>query len=342
MSHSNDRLPIASPADLLTAVPYLLGFHPTDSLVIVGLAGTRVAVASRTDLPAPADITTWTHEIAPSQIRMLANAAATRAIAVGYGPAATVTPVMDAIIPQLTAAGIDVFDALRVTGGRYFSYLCDNPACCPTDGMLFDPHHSDVAMHAIVAGCHALPDRAALVASIAPTTGPARTAVTRATAHARARRRTLIRDQGRDGLIRAGEEAVHATFARYADEQVLTDDELAWLTVLLTVPMIRDAAWRATDSLPWHAALWSDITRRAHTPLAAPPASLLAFAAWRRGEGALASVAVDRALAADPGYTLAHLIDQALRAGLPPSVLDGWPQLAHNSDPHSPLGDTDA
>ncbi|MEV0157711.1 DUF4192 family protein [Micromonospora sp. NPDC050686] len=113
--------------------------------------------------------------------------------------------------------------------------------------------------------------------------------------------------------------------ARYADEQTLTDDELAWLTVLLPAPAIRDAAWRATDDQPWHTAMWADITRPAHPPLAAPPASLLAFAAWRRGEGALASVAVDRALAANPGYPLARLIDQALRAGLPPSVLDGWP-----------------
>ncbi|PSK63096.1 hypothetical protein B0E53_04965 [Micromonospora sp. MH33] len=72
--------------------------------------------------------------------------------------------------------------------------------------------------------------------------------------------------------------------------------------------------------------MWSDITRRAHPTLAAGPASLLAFAAWRCGNGALASVAVDRALAADPDYSLAHLIDQALRAGLPPSVLNGWPQ----------------
>ncbi|MFF4812775.1 DUF4192 domain-containing protein [Micromonospora chersina] len=324
-SPNNPRLPITSPADLLTAVPYLLGFHPTDSLVIVGLTGTRIAVASRADLPQPSQVAAWADDYILSQIRMLRNAAATRAIAVGYGPAATVTPAIDTVIPRLAATDIDVFDALRVTDGRYFSYLCQDPACCPTDGVPFDPQRSDITMHAIVAGCHALPDRAALVASIAPTTGDARVAVTRATAHARARRRTLISEAGRDGLIRAGEQAVRDMLARYADEQTLTDDELAWLTVLLPVPAIRDVAWQATDAQPWHVAMWTDITRRAHPPLVAPPASLLAFAAWRRGDGALASIAVDRALAANPAYSLAQLIDQALRAGLTPSVLDGWP-----------------
>lgn len=115
------------------------------------------------------------------------------------------------------------------------------------------------------------------------------------------------------------------TIARYANDQVLTDDELAWLTVLLPITPIRDAAWRATDDEPWHVAMWSDITRRAQPRLAAPPASLLAFAAWRSGNGALAGVAVDRALHANPTYSPAQLIDQALREGLPPSVLDEWP-----------------
>ncbi|MEV0430577.1 DUF4192 domain-containing protein [Micromonospora sp. NPDC050495] len=324
-----NRLPIGSPADLLTAVPYLLGFHPADSLVTVGVAGARVVVAGRADLPEPSGIATWIDGIADAKIRMLRHAAATRAIAIGYGPATTVTPAIDAITARLAAAGLDVLEALRVTDGRYFSYLCHNPACCPTDGTPVDPHRSDVTMHAIVAGCRALPDRAALVASVAPTSRAARVAVTRATARARARHRRLLATAGHDGLTRAGVEAVTAALARYRDEQALHDDELAWLTILLSDPLIRDHAWRASDD--WQLPMWTDITRRAHPPLAAAPASLLAFAAWRCGDGALASVALDRALAADPDYSLAHVINQALRAGLPPSLLDGWPRIGQPS-----------
>ena len=38
------------------------------------------------------------------------------------------------------------------------------------------------------------------------------------------------------------------------------------------------------------------------------PASLLAFTAWQCGEGALANVAIERALGADPAYSMALLL----------------------------------
>jgi hypothetical protein len=47
---------------------------------------------------------------------------------------------------------------------------------------------------------------------------------------------------------------------------------------------------------------------------------LLAFVAWQAGDGALASIAIERALDADPGYSMALLIADALHAGLPPSA----------------------
>lgn len=52
----------------------------------------------------------------------------------------------------------------------------------------------------------------------------------------------------------------------------------------------------------------------------APGLTLLAVLAWWEGDGARAGVLVDRALVADPDHRLAHLVDQALRAGMPP----GW------------------
>src|SRR3954469_25802867 len=41
---------ISGPAELLQAVPYLLGFHPTRSLVFVGLCDERLVVTARLDL----------------------------------------------------------------------------------------------------------------------------------------------------------------------------------------------------------------------------------------------------------------------------------------------------
>jgi len=52
----------------------------------------------------------------------------------------------------------------------------------------------------------------------------------------------------------------------------------------------------------------------------AAPAALLAFVAWQSGDGALANVALDRALADDPRYSMALLLRQVISAGAPPSM----------------------
>jgi hypothetical protein len=69
-----------------------------------------------------------------------------------------------------------------------------------------------------------------------------------------------------------------------------------------------------------HLRLWTDVVRRATPAYLPAPASLLAFTAWQSGEGALANIAIDRALAADPGYSLAQLLRDIMDAGVPPSA----------------------
>jgi hypothetical protein len=69
-----------------------------------------------------------------------------------------------------------------------------------------------------------------------------------------------------------------------------------------------------------HCRLWTDVLKGAASECAPAPASLLAFTAWQSGNGALAAVAVDRALAADPSYSMAHLLGSAIQAALPPAA----------------------
>jgi hypothetical protein len=69
-----------------------------------------------------------------------------------------------------------------------------------------------------------------------------------------------------------------------------------------------------------HLRLWTDVTRRAQPGYVAAPASLLAFVAWQSGDGALANVALDRALADEPRYSMAQLLRQVITAGTPPSL----------------------
>jgi hypothetical protein len=223
----------------------------------------------------------------------------------------------------LRAGGFRVDDLLRVADGRYWSYVCSNSACCDPRGTPCDSATGPVSTAALAAGAVAVPDRAALVASIAPIGGLTRVSMRQATDRARIQLAVETGVAVRD----AGETAVREAIARRRAGGSLSDDEVARLTVLLAVHDVRDFAWREITEPELHVALWTEVVRRAEYVLVAPPASLLAFAAWRGGQGALASVAVDRALRADPSYALAGLVGSALSHGISPSMLDNWPDL---------------
>ena len=83
---------------------------------------------------------------------------------------------------------------------------------------------------------------------------------------------------------------------------------------------VRDDAWARMEPKfrAAHQRLWTDVVRYAGERYVPAPASLLAFIAWQSGEGALANTAIERALAVDPDYSMAHLIGRAVDAGLPP------------------------
>ncbi len=44
---------LTSPHDLLAAIPFLIGYHPSDSLVLVAIKGDLVSMAMRIDYPRP-------------------------------------------------------------------------------------------------------------------------------------------------------------------------------------------------------------------------------------------------------------------------------------------------
>jgi Domain of unknown function (DUF4192) len=111
---------IGSPAEILAAVPYLLGFHPDHSLVVIGARPPRdrVHVTFRYDLPCPPE-PAYTREIAAHATAVLTREHATVAIVAGYGPGALVTPAAEALRARLAGAGIAVREVLRAEDGRY-------------------------------------------------------------------------------------------------------------------------------------------------------------------------------------------------------------------------------
>ncbi|HEX9030230.1 MAG TPA: DUF4192 domain-containing protein [Streptosporangiaceae bacterium] len=325
------RVRVGSADGVLAIVPHLLGFNPADSLVVLGIGGphARIRVTFRYDLPEPPD-SELAADIAAHAASVLARQALTIAVVIGYGRGAVVTPVVDVVIPALLEAGVIVHDVLRVEDRRYWSYVCGDPACCPPEGVPFDPAAHPAASALSEAGLTVRSDRAELAGTLAPAAESAQS-MARAVDRARRRAAQLIEDtiavSGACDVFQpvadAGRRSVRKAVARYRREGALTDhDEIAWLGLTLTDLRVRDDAWARMDPscTVAHLRLWTDLVRLLPAELVPAPAALLAFTAWQAGDGALASIAIERALDADPEYSMALLVAEALHAGLPPSA----------------------
>ncbi|RZU51064.1 uncharacterized protein DUF4192 [Krasilnikovia cinnamomea] len=334
-------LKVSSPAELIAAVPYLLGFHPADSVTVVAFRGPRVRFAARHDLPGPDQPADELRADADHVAEVVARQGVDGATVIGYGPAARVTPAVTRTAEALRRQGLVVHDELRVTDGRYWSYRCAEPECCPPEGLPCPPQNSAVAAAATYAGQVALPDRAALVDQVGSVAGAERVAMTAATARAQGRLADLmardLHDAGFARLVRhSGRTAVRAAERCYRSGRRPGDDDVAWLGVLLIHLPVRDYAWERIGTEPWRVAMWTDVLRRVEPQYLLAPACLLGFAAWRAGMGALARVAVDRALLRDPRYPMARLLEDVLDYALDPAAVRGWPRV---TDPDDPGGD---
>ena len=322
---------VTSPASLLAIVPHLLTFEPAKSLVLIGTAPPRaqIRVTLRYDLPDPPDPDT-AMEIARHATGVLRAQRIETAVAAGYGPGPLVTPVADALRERATETGLRITELLRAHDQRYWSYLCANPACCPPEGTPYDTDHPAAAAMA-ASGTPVLASREELAATLAPVTGPDAELMHQATQRAEEHALQLIERVARTGrraaarrlIAVAGVEAVTQVIAAYRrGDHIPAGHCAAWLTVVLQDLRVRDDAWCRMDPehCKEHVRLWTDITRLAQPGYVSAPAALLAFVAWQMGNGAVANVALDRALSDAPGYRMAQLLRQAIDAGAPPSL----------------------
>jgi hypothetical protein len=320
---------LGSAEALLAVVPSLLGFHPSQSLVVLGLSGPRdrVSLTFRYDLPGPED-DDLAADIAVHASEVLAREAMPAAVVVGYGPARAVDHAARLVVAALHDLGVEPRAVLRAEGGRYWSLTCPDLACCPSEGTPFDPCSHPAARLLAEAGLDALPDRAALARTLQPPPGTAK-ATRQATSRALRRLGRLVTAAERDGrdsaaaVAEAGIAALREAIGRYRSGAAISDrSQLAFLAVAVSNLRVRDDAWARMDPdhTSAHLRLWTDLVTGAAPEFVPAPAALLAFTAWQAGEGALANMAAERALAADPAYTMALLVTEAVQAGLPPSA----------------------
>lgn len=328
------RVHVRGRGDLVDIAPYLLGFHPVDSMVVIALPadGNAVCLTVRADL-ADARQDAYVDYVAA----LVAQAGGRRALLVVYGGAGGRPPgelpdqdVVALFGDAARVVQVEMLGAMYVAGGRWWSYdPCGNARCCPSAGVPVGGPTSALAAQAARAGMTALPDRAALVATLDPVEEEdERRALAAAVAAAERDMVDAVDAGGGIGPWRAEAVALlRAVLHRVADCDVpwLDPSVAARLLVGLSDTPVRDLAWSWTNELPSRCAtageLWRQLARRAPQPYDAPPLFLTAWAAWRGGGGAMTMVALERALAADPEYVPALLLESAIAQGMNPATV---------------------
>ena len=320
---------LADVGELAASLPQLLGFHPRESVVLVALTGadgSRVGLTVRADIPPPQHAASLAADLA-DRVRTGRPAGVVLAV-VSEAPDGDGLPHRDLVhdvVLAMTACAIPVREAVLVRAGRRWSYDCPDACCAPGGGIPLPGGVTELEVAAVATGVVVEPDRTALAARIAPGDRLARSSMASACAQVAVRCAEAVLDRGWDAVAAQSWAAVLGALARCRPGAAvrLTDSEVARVVWGLRDRTVRDRALELAlgQDAPATEQLWTECTRRAPAPLDAAPATLLAVSSWLRGDGAMAGIALDRALAAEPGYALARLLSQALDACVPPGDL---------------------
>lgn len=313
---------LSGPGEILAVLPSLCGFPPQESLVLLSLRGERrrLGLTARIDLPAPAGERAVAGMCAD---RMAADGASLVVVAV-FSEQSRRQDLVDAALAALDERGIGVLEALHVSGGRWTSYACTE-RCCPAEGTPLPaspPVLGLVQAEQVATGRVVLASRDELVRSLAP---PVLLDAAAAEQRLDQAAQALLRARAERGAVAARRstlEHVQGLLDRVAAGTPVGPVDAAVLAVGLTDVRARDAV--ATLMLTREDELLSllvQVARQVVAPEDAAVCTLVAWTAYARGDGALANVALDRALAGRPDYRLALLLRSCLDAGLPPDEI---------------------
>lgn len=304
---------LSSPPDLVAVVPHLVGFVPTESVVLLVLRGARrrVRVTLRLDLPQPRDVDRVARELVGRVRQLKADAVVALVYTEQPGTLAR-RDLVDALVRRCEEARLELTEALLVRGGRLWSYICSGP-CCPPEGIPLGQQVTGpvglVQAETALSGRSVLADRAALERTLAPPLGHP--------ALVKAFRGEARRPQGGAALLRKA----------LADSPRLlpySPHEAARLALALHDVQVRDqvATW-VLEEADGVLALLHQLARQTPPPWDAPVCTVLAWTAYASGDGGTANVALERALTTDPEYPLALLLREALEQLVPPAQIRG-------------------
>lgn len=294
---------ISSPRELLASIPHILGFQPSNSVVVIALDDDEVVAAVRADI----DV------VRIAMVEPLLGALGTtndgNLVVVYYANDYQSTEEWQVELSQVLT--LPVLDYLLVTQNHWKSLLCHDVECCPIDGHPLNSGTEIMDAFLVFNGSAPFRTREELVNSLMP---------------------NEVDETTRKSIEQSF--AVNPSSDPAAEHQWIVEllksanswsvEQLGRVCVALTDFHVRDAVLRSAYDNP---KLRSTLKIALHTNISmvpvefvAPSITVLAGCAWLDGNGVLANVAIARALEVDGSYSLAQLLDRALAHGVPPHV----------------------
>lgn len=299
---TRDPIVLRTLSDTALAAPFMLGYWPDRSAcVIVVDAEGRVLLIMRWQLDAP--------EVPPHlPLADQADAAAFHLVA--FGPPSSAGVACQAIAEDISARGIALGDiAFVVRDGEDIVVMSGTPSGTGGAIRLTPEVVADAGARWDLRGWAI--SRSEYVSDIA--TDPVLVDDVATLLPGSVVLDESMRDQAiddvRDTLISGSvtPRAIARTVVALADVRVRD-------TVLWDLLHASEDDWaEAADSL-------AEVVAGAPEGYVAPAATILAILRWQQGDGSRAAAAVERALEADPAYSLADLINRSLLIGLHPAV----------------------
>lgn len=316
LPHTHLRLRDLS--ELVAGIPYIIGFPPTDSLVLftfrrcpeLGLSSTI-----RVDLPLPDHVVLVAEEMAEAVARN-EGAAVIAVVIAENGPEHR--ELIDMLRKTLEDKNILLTHSSWVPkvahGEEWRCY--DDPLCAH---VVPDPQTSALAAATAVAGDTTYPNREAMAAHFSP--DPEEMLAYRKRL-LNAYRMSSPQSYTNEELQADMEILGHAMdkAANSYELPTLTDHQMVRLGRALTRGEVKDEclAMALSDEPEAAERLWTVLIRGLPAPERAEPAFLLAMSAYLRGAGVVAALALKVVMESNPLHKVAVLLDYALQRGVPP------------------------
>lgn len=311
---------LTSPHDLLAAIPFLIGYHPTDSLVLVSLKDDAVLMAMRVDYPDSVH-----SDGCDALVAHLSRNEADGAFIVAYLPedVTDASELITLLTQALSRANIDLKEALVISHGRWRSVLCEDRECCPEEGRPLPEITSSRIAAEQVSNGKVMPfaseeDLADSLASAPLALDESFMEKVRSAAiNAENPKLSTLQRLGAVSVIDLASRFIAGSVgANIESDQELSARVLGALNDIQVRDFALGSHTEATHQVYWQ--MWRYLLRIAPVGFVAPVATLFAATSYERGEGALAQRALDRAVADDSTYSLTSLLRRVFSAGWPP------------------------